>query len=1357
MADFGWAFVKGNLVTGSSPPSGAVQYNDGNDKFAASSDFTFVSGSTSQLNLTGNIEMTGDYNLTGNLVISGSIVTNELIVNVENRNVTNISATGSTQFGDSNDDTHIFTGSVSISASSNPLKLYGVQAGTPPNTSSYLALDSNYRLVLTSAAGNGTGGTIGAAEDGTYTDGLFSDFLSSTPIGTAIDKFNEILKIIVPGPSPSVDQINYTNPSGIATKLSFETGDQAPTGYTDVGQKGQFQSPPGLNSQYTVATSGEDFRLGVYNGTQEVTGVINHQVVEQLKSTEVNYSTDSFGNAESGSLKLYLNNSVLHTLDLNGFTGAGNPNTGSASSLNGNGSGFFDISTATSATDQNGSTYDIFKHRTAKFVVDPADQNKGWNYVKVDHVYGATTYTTNFIQWFNDTDASSQTMTVTNPRVTFTGGGSKYLSGVQYFRSSTLVYNSEVNNAYKFTYPTGSVLTFNVDTNDVSAIAAQSMPATDGTDLYNKILKITGSTATVDNTMLNDSTTISINLDHPLKTNLASTGSVATSGILIYNVDTANNNLTENFDLENFRITSHAYSSQSDVTSGDSVWNSQNHMLEAGPSSHRDGLLMYNGRLYSPKQGANGGNFSTLANGPASNPNYSGVSGTRTFFRKIQNTSGATIRDLKISTSKATRFDNETLTTNNVKFSIKVPGATGFMDISQNFSYGNTGDDAGALINGASDNSNTLETDTGDATHCITFGTQPVANNEYVVVRIEADESWTGFINTLTFQLGASDDASAPTAAPALDDIDLSDTAGETAKLSFGTSNGVVGYTNVAGGVGSMSAVNSNGLYTDNEDTNRGVFKASEVMTGVLNQDVAGSGNNYPANSFLNAYTGSLLLVVNDATVSTLSLANLNSTNNLADNTGFSVGTVGFSTSTDNVPDYTKPYRTGTYSIGTAQQRSGWNYARVLHRIGAADTQTNYVQWVVDPSGSTDDTAISTGTLARFSGDSDDYYYSSGIAYFTTDSAPTASFTFTGSNFYSNVYYNGADGISFPTTTNCSINNTRITGSGITTFNSGVSQASMPPLNNTADCELTSIEVTGNVLYSGGTSIMSDLGLFNTRAASIEGRVKHVANFKSDRDTSTRSSSTFMFYSGSIGSTTLSNNEYFGLETHRIVSGNYANQADLTSESNTWNSETHMNAANAHGDGMVTANGYLLSPLKIGDDGDTRNATDGGSLEAPAGNPNYSSLTDDVRSYYRVFRYTGASTVASFTATLYGDATLRSIAPTNDPYYAALGVNKNCNVELKISYDPNFPGADDQSTGWADLGKIFDSGNQPNNDGAGIRSGASTGEDVSIDTNGLALSLTLGTRRIKQNQYYVVKITAHKDWTGYISRIQVAY
>jgi hypothetical protein len=1333
MADFGWAFVKGNLLTGSAPPSGSIQYNDGNNKFEGSTDLIFISGSTSELNLSGTLN------------VSGAINTNEFNINVTNKSVINLSATGSTKFGDTVDDTHVFTGSLDISGTSNPIRIQGLQSGTPPNSSSYVALDSNFNLVLTSAAGGGgNGGTIGPAPDGTYSDGLYTDFTDSTLIGVPIDRFNEILKILVPGPAPSVDQINYVNNSGIATKLSFQTQGQAPSGYIDVGSTGSFTSPPEIDDQYTVATSGEDFRLGVYNGTQEITGVINYQVSEQLKGAQVNYSTDSFGNAESGSLNLYLNGVLLHTLNLTA-SGAGNPNTGSASDLNSSGSGFFDISVTGSAVDQNGSEYNIFQHRTAKYVVDPSDQSKGWNYAKIEHQYGALTYTTNFTQWFNDTDASSQAMTVTNPRVTFTGGGSKYLSGVQYFRSSTLVYNSEVNNAYKFTYPTGSVLTFNVDTNDVSAIAAQSMPATDGTDLYNKILKITGSTATVDNTMLNDSTAISISLDHPLKTNLSSTGSVTTSGILIYNIDTANTNLAENFDLENFRITNGVYSTQVSASAAAATWNSEHHMTSSGAAGHTDGLLMYNGRLYSPKQGANGGNFSTLTNGPAANPNYSGSSGTRTFFRRVQNTSGATIRDLKISTSKATRFNDETLDTNNVKFSIKVPGATGFMDISQNFSYGNTGDDDGALINGATDNSNTLETDTGDARHCITFGTQPVNNNEYVVVRIQAEgELWTGFINTLTFQLGASDDASAPTAAPALDDIDLSDTAGEAAKLSFGTSNDVTGYTNVAGGIGSMAAVNSNGLYTDNEDTNRGVFKASEVMTGVLNQDVTGSGNNYPANSFLNAYTGSLLLIVNDATASTLSLADLNSTNNLSSNTGFSVGAVGFSTSTDNIPDYTKPYRTGTYSVGTTQQRSGWNYARVLHRIGASDTQTNYVQWVVDPSGSTDDTAVSTGTLARFSGDPADYYYSSGIAYFTTDSAPTASFTFTGSNFYSNVYYSGSDGVSFPTTTNCSINNTRITGSGITTFNSGVSQASMPPLNNTADCELTSIEVTGNVLYGAGTSISTGLSLFPTNAVSVKGLLKHVPNFKSNGETSTNNSAVFMFHSGAIGSTTANDKEYFNTETYRIVSGNYADQASVTNSGNTWNSQTKMNNGGSHDDGMVLVNGRLMSPLKIGSSGDTRSHLDGGSLEAPTGNPNYSTPAgQDIRTFYRYLRNPGPSSLNNFSLYVSGNATI--VAKQGSVHFGTLGTNNRINIEMKI------PGV----TAWGDIA-IPQGGVNPTVDGNGIFNGGNGNLDQDA-SNGSNVAITIGSLDWLVNNYIVLKVSAHKNWTGSLTEITASY
>ena len=1537
MADFGWAFVKSNLLTGSAPPAGAVQYNDGNNKLAASSDFMFLSASTSQLNLTGTLN------------VSGAINANEYNVTVTNKNVINLTSTGPTKFGDTSDDIHQFTGSVlvigelssslnvsasgfygdgsnltgitldrvtdlgstttnaitiggltsngnltvtgavnvsghlsssanisasafygdgsnltklakgsntqvqfnnsgelagssnltfdgssldvaghvsaslgisasafhgdgsnltklaegsntqvqfnnsgelagssnltftgtnlnilgnasasiNISASAfygdgsnltgiattldavtnngnttsnamtaSALNLTGLAAGQATNTK-FLALDASNNVVLTSSSGGG-GGNIGEAEDSSYTDGLFSDFVSSTPIGTAIDRFNEILKIIVPGPAPAVDRINYTNPAGIGTKITFDEQEDAPSGYTVVGTTGSFSSNLEVNDQYTVATSGEDFRLGVYNGTQEITGVINFHVAEELKTSEVNYSHNAFGNAESGSLKLIVNGAILQTLNLTA-SGTGNPNTGSAVLTGSDGSGFFAVSTTASAKDQNGSLYSIFQHRTAKYVIDPDDQRKGWNIAKIEHQHGSTNYVTNFVQWFNDTDASSQGMSVSNNRVTFTGNSSKYLSGVQYFRSASLVYNADVANVYKFTYPTGNVVTFN-RTSNVDAISAQSLPATDGTDKFNKILKLTASTDTNDDTMLNDSTTLSIDLDHPLKTTLSTAGAVTTSGILIYNVDTANSNLVENFDLEDFRITNQNYEDQVDVTGGGATWSSQNHMTSSGATGHTDGLIMYNGALRSPKQGANGGNFSTLANGPTNNPNYSGITGTRKFFRKIQNTSGSPVRDLKITSTKSSKINNSSLIADNVQFFVKVPESTAWLNISQNFVYGDVlVDGRGTLINGASDNSNTGTSDSGNSVHCITFGTASIPINGYAVIRIDADELWTGNFDTLQFQLGASD-VSAPIESQALDDIDLDDGAGETARLSFGTSNIVDGYTNVAGGVGSLSAINSNTASVDNGDTNRGVFKVAEVMGGTLNEDVAASGSNYTANSFKNAYTGSLLLIVNDATASTLSLANLDANNNLSSDTGFSVGAVGFSTTTDNIPDYTKPYRTGTYSIGTSLQRSGWNYARVIHRIGLADTLTNYVQWVVDPSGSNDNTSAGLASISNFG--HSNAYYQSGIGYFASN--PTGSFIFIGTNFYSNVCSNDAAAISFPTTTNCQITNIRAAGPGITTFDSAVSSCAMPNLNNTDDCEAKTISITGSVQYNGSSiSISGGLGQFSTpESVEVNGRILHP--LKSNKATARKSKSGFMRYSGSLGSTTQQTNEYFGLETYRIISGNYTTQDSLTHSDNKWNSATAMNNGGAHDDGMVTANGFLISPKQIGNAGDTRNVDDGGSLQAPSGNPDYSSLTTSTRTFYRYFDNNTSNDRSSITITLYGSGSLVKKA-------TSLGNNGNFYVEAKI------PG----KTGWLDVGTAYDS-NNPLIDGAGALDGAAPGNPaVNISTDGVSVVCNFNGESLLGTgtgpDFFALKISADEDWLGYLSRIQVAY
>ena len=75
---------------------------------------------------------------------------------------------------------------------------------------------------FTIAASTSGGSTIGDAEDGVYTDGLFTDFDAFTPIGTAVDRFNEVLKALAPAPASQLDNINSLA-TGTGVFLSFGT------------------------------------------------------------------------------------------------------------------------------------------------------------------------------------------------------------------------------------------------------------------------------------------------------------------------------------------------------------------------------------------------------------------------------------------------------------------------------------------------------------------------------------------------------------------------------------------------------------------------------------------------------------------------------------------------------------------------------------------------------------------------------------------------------------------------------------------------------------------------------------------------------------------------------------------------------------------------------------------------------------------------------------------------------------------------------------------------------------------------------------------------------------------------------
>ena len=67
---------------------------------------------------------------------------------------------------------------------------------------------------------------------------------------------------------------------------------------------------------------------------------------------------------------------------------------------------------------------------------------------------------------------------------------------------------------------------------------------------------------------------------------------------------------------------------------------------------------------------------------------------------------------------------------------------TGWMDLAVAFATGQTSDGDGCL-DGSLDSSL-------NATNTVTFGTQSAGSNEYIVVKIEADASWTGYISSMS-------------------------------------------------------------------------------------------------------------------------------------------------------------------------------------------------------------------------------------------------------------------------------------------------------------------------------------------------------------------------------------------------------------------------------------------------------------------------------------------------------------------------------------------------------------------------------------------------------------------------------
>jgi hypothetical protein len=162
----GWAYISGSTTSISNG--------------LANKQVSFMSGSSI---LSGSSNFTYDYTsnelyLTGNLNISGTIKAENFI----HKDVTEISSTGSTLFGDTADDTHVRTGSMYVTSQ--------ISSSTNVSASAFYGDGSNLSGVSASPAGATTqiqfnnAGFAGASADLTFNDTTNTLILTGTLVST---------------------------------------------------------------------------------------------------------------------------------------------------------------------------------------------------------------------------------------------------------------------------------------------------------------------------------------------------------------------------------------------------------------------------------------------------------------------------------------------------------------------------------------------------------------------------------------------------------------------------------------------------------------------------------------------------------------------------------------------------------------------------------------------------------------------------------------------------------------------------------------------------------------------------------------------------------------------------------------------------------------------------------------------------------------------------------------------------------------------------------------------------------------------------------------------------------------------
>lgn len=651
-----------------------------------------------------------------------------------------------------------------------------------PNIQYQISWNQN-EFLLAGFGGGGSAGVIGPAEDGTYSDGLYTDFNPSTPIGTPIDRFNEILKALVPPPAPDLTSWSIGGPTFVTDgKLSFDNS--TPGGYF---------SPPGFpkGSTYTVTST----RLGINSGVaqtnagttnyyQDITGQLNY-----LVPATTAYNQYAFGNGTTGSLVLMLNGQTISNVNLGSTLSSINTSGGS--------DGGFILSAATNSKFPSGAYFDLFWYRTGTYLIKKTSANirKGFNYLELSHILPSNTLTVASYSWVSDFSAAStqfQNQLITNISVDPINGV-KVLSGIKYFKQVTLEYRLDYLNHVSDTYKSGTPISattadVNLTVNNpitltptllgagVTKIMSAGNPISIPTPgSPTTLLSYTWSFSLNQNVRrLNESITFLSVVNRTVQGTDTSTGLIK-GGWLIDNYNAEQTTDSEEvFEIETKRLSNgpskYSVGFTDDINSFGS-FNSNDSLLSNNQLQYCNGLLIYPKYNFTsfgdsqtnPNRSNPNADYSQASVTPYGHGTYSGSpltknrTWTRLFRVNTLNTYAKVNIYLELSSTNFVSVTTELKNTNptNCWIEVKLPtdtsrpipgglvdgGVTGWMDLTQKFDPGYWGNGKGAYTG------NFLQSG-GVANVVAEFGNRNTYySNGYVLLRITASPFWTGSIS----------------------------------------------------------------------------------------------------------------------------------------------------------------------------------------------------------------------------------------------------------------------------------------------------------------------------------------------------------------------------------------------------------------------------------------------------------------------------------------------------------------------------------------------------------------------------------------------------------------------------------